>query len=357
MVPLAKIIRKVAPQFGKQLPGVRRLDGGVDGVQARAVWFYRDYVRLYGGHLKHSHYFDHVRRMPGLAPRITFSGEPSNESQARERRRLWPTGDGVTAERWKPTGRDVLFLAGVDWRYLMGSGLEALTNPRINLIQHVRHAHEGTELFRYLHERAIRICVSQEVADAIAATGRTNGPVLTIPNGIDVAPFVPAEGGSPAGFETRRHAVTIIGYKSPELARALSERMDAQRIVHRLITEFIERDTFLALLSESRVAVCLPRPEEGFYLPALEAMASGCLVVTLDCIGNRGFCRHEHNCMVAESSPESLFRLTKRVLAMSAPERRRMHRRARDTAVEHSLEAERVRFHAILDEVDSLWGM
>ena len=355
--PLGKIIRKVFPRFGTQESSDRGEAGLVDRDQARTVWFYRDYVRLTGGHLKHSHYFDHVLRMPGFAPRITFSEEPSNESQARERRRLWPAGDGILAERWEPAGRDVLFLAGVDWRYLIGSGLEALANPRINFIQHVRHANKGTELYCYLAERAVRICVSQEVADAISATGQTNGPVLTIPNSIDVAPFDPVGEGSPSGYETRRRAVTIVGYKSPDLARALSERLDAQRIEHRLVTEFLDRDTFLALLADSQVAVCLPRAEEGFYLPALEAMASGCLVVTLDCIGNRGFCRHDDNCLVAESSPESLVRMTERALAMSASERRRMHRQARDTAAGHSLEVERARFHAVLGDVDRLWRM
>ena len=32
-------------------------------------------------------------------------------------------------------------------------------------------------------------------------------------------------------------------------------------------------------------------------------MASGCLTVTLDCVGNRGFCRHDENCLIAEHSP------------------------------------------------------
>ena len=332
------------------------LNESVERDRPRTVWFYRDYVRLFGGHVKHSHYFDHVRRMPGFAPKITFSGEPSSDSQARERHRLWPAGDGIMARRWEPADRDVLFLAGVDWRYLFGSGLEALANPRINLVQHVRHAHENTELHRYLSERAIRICVSQEVADAISATGRTNGPVLTIPNGIDVASFRSLEDGSPVGFDERRQPLTIVGYKSPEFARALSKRLDAAKFEHLLVCDFLDRSAFLALLGESRVAVCLPREREGFYLPALEAMASGCLVVTLDCIGNRGFCRHEESCLIAEHDPESLFRATTRALAMSAAERLRMHRRTSDTVAEHSLEAERSRFHAMLGDVDRLWS-
>ena len=334
-------------------------DSGAGGFVTREaprnIWFHRGYRIVTGGTIKHSHYFEHVLRMPGFAPRITFIGEPSNEPHGRTLRQLWPARDSTTVARWEPGRRDVLFLAGVDWRYPAKCGLETLPNPRINLVQGVRHAHEGTELYGYLAERAVRICVSQEVADAIFATGRTNGPVLTIPNGIDVTPFEPAGEGSPAGFEKRRRPITIVGYKSPELARRLSERLDAERIEHLLLTKFADRDTFLGLLAESRIAVCLPHVEEGFYLPALEAMASGCLAVTLDCIGNRGFCRHDENCLIAEHSPESLLHVTKSALAMSAPERGRMHRQARDTAAGHSLEVERQRFHAILGDIDRLW--
>ena len=35
---------------------------------------------------------------------------------------------------------------------------------------------------------------------------------------------------------------------------------------------------------------------EGFYLPALEAMALGSLVICPDCIGNRSFCLPGRNC-------------------------------------------------------------
>ena len=324
---------------------------------SRKIWFHRGYTGLTGGQVKHSHYFEHVLRMPGFAPKITFSKQPANALQALERWKFWPAEDGTRVERWEPAQRDVLFVAGVDWCYLTQSSWGALTIPRINLIQHVRHAHEGTELYGYLSERAVRICVSQEVADAIGATGRTKGPILTIPNGTDTVPFEPDGEGSPEGYETRHRSIMIVGYKSPDLARALSERLGAERIEHFLLTKFTERDTFLALLAESRIAVCLPRPEEGFYLPAIEAMASGCLVVTLDCIGNRGFCRHEKSCLVAEPDPESLFGMTKRALAMPAPERAALHQRARDTVARHSLDVERERFHAVLGDIDRLWRM
>ena len=323
--------------------------------RVRTVWFYRDYQGLTGGQVKHSHYFGHVLRMPGFAPKITFRGEPLNESHALERRALWPAGDEGPAARWEPGRRDVLFLAGMDWRFLAESGLESLPNPRINLIQGIRHAHERTELHRYLARRAIRICVSREIADAISATGRVEGPILTIPNGIDVQPTAPAEEDLAAAHRARPRPITILGYKRPGLARALSRRFDEEHIAHPPATEFLDRRRFLERLAESRVAVCLPLAEEGFYLPALEAMAAGCLVVTLDCIGNRGFCRHEENCLIAGPGLDSLFDAAKKALALPAPEREGLLRRARDTAAGHSLDTERARFHAVLEDVDRLW--
>ena len=336
---------------GSSLPGVN--DSGGDA--PRSVWFHRKYARLNGGRVKHSHYFDHVARMPGFTPRIAFSGEPPNEALARECAERWPAGDGGAVERWAPGRGDVLFLAGLDWRFLSSWGLGDLPHPRINYVQHVRHAHDGTELHRYLAQRAVRICVSQEVADAIAATGRVRGPIVTIPNGVDLSPFDSADDGSPTGFEARPTAVTIVGYKRPGLARDLSARLDAEGIEHRLLADFLDRGAFFDRLAGSRVAVCLPNAEEGFYLPALEAMALGCLVVTLDCIGNRGFCRDEWTCLVEEPDADSLCEGVKGALRMAAPERGRMHRHARDTVVRHSLESERARFHEVLGDVDRLW--
>ena len=75
----------------------RRRDGAANGFVTpeapRIVWFHRGHAALTGGQVKHSHYFEHVLRMPGFSRRITFSKEPSNETRARERRQLWPAGD------------------------------------------------------------------------------------------------------------------------------------------------------------------------------------------------------------------------------------------------------------------------
>lgn len=318
----------------------------------RSVWFHREYTRLRGGHLKHSHYFGHVGRMPGFVPRITFKGEPPTKQLARERLDLWPPGSSGAAADWAPRSGDLLFVAGVDWRYLEAGGFDALANPRVNLVQHVRHAHEGTELYEYLAHRAIRICVSGEVADAIAATGRVNGPVIAIPNGIETL-SVKARVDAP---DDDRRQVVVVGYKEPKLASALAGRLARKGIKHLMLTEFVAREKFLELMGSSRVAVCLPRAEEGFYLPALEAMALGCLVVTLDCVGNRSFCTHGGNCLIAEPTAESLAAAVQRTLGLGAEQQQHLRTGAAATAREHTLAVERKRFHAVLRDIDRLWA-
>ena len=326
----------------------------VAGKDLTTVWFHRQFLRLTGGHLKHAHYFDHVRRLPGYAPRISFTAK-ADASIHPDQHRLWPPRRGAYAERWHPQDTDVLFLAGLDWRYLIDNGLDALPNPCINLIQHVRHAHEGTELHGYLKFKAVRICVSGQVADAIRATGQVNGPVFTIDNGMDV----------PAGTVLRRLAasfrprtlrrVIVVGYKRPDLAKALAERLSDAKVPHRLLLDFLPRKQFLSALAGAEVAVCLPHAEEGFYLPALEAMACGSVLVTLDCIGNRSFCHNDRNCLIAPADPHALTAAAIRALALFPKARKALRHQADETVRQHSLARERQRFHEILSDIHSIW--
>ena len=311
----------------------------------RTVWFHRDYARLTGGHVKHAHYFDHVRRLDGHEPIMTFAGTQPTPALRRERDQLWRAGDAV-APHWRPAPGDILFLAGTDWRYLDARSLGDLPNPRIGLIQGVRHAHRGTELYRCLTRRAVRICVSEEVADAIRGTRRVNGPVVVIPNSTELVPF--------GRRGARSHPVTIVAYKRPELGHALSAALRERGVAHRLVRDFLDRRDFLDLLADTRVAVCLPHAAEGFYLPALEAMAAGCIVVTMDCMGNRSVCRPDRNCLFGTDAA-SLADAVVRARTMSPADRTAMHARAAATVARHALADERARFHAVLDAVDTLW--
>ena len=321
----------------------------------RTVWFHRAYEGLTGGHVKHAHYVEHVRGIPGFRAKITFVADSAeakaSAALARQRDELWRAKAHELAPDWAPMANDILFVAGTDWRYLATRRLKAAEFPVLNFVQHVRHAHVGSELRGYLANRAIRICVSQEVADAILADRRTNGPVVTIPNGIDVPPPAPAAGEVP-----RRHKILIVGYKRPQLAEEISQRLSAAGLPHLSNTGFLDRTAFLALLGETEVAVCLPHREEGFYLPALEAMAKGCVVVTLDCVGNRGFCRHSENCLIAESTAASVAGAVRDATRLSPARRERLLRAAAETTARHSLTVERERFGQVLANVDRIWA-
>ena len=318
---------------------------------ARAVWFYREYTRLTGGQVKHADYFEHVRRLLGFAPKLTLGGAKLDAGQERERQELWPVAPSDLATQWTPRANDILFLAGTDWRYLRSAGLERLDNPRVNLIQGARHAHAGSELHGYLSQRAIRVCVSDEVADAIRGTGHANGPIIAIPNGIDIAPPPRQKPRSSAA----QPIVAIVDYKRPDLGLALRRALDQSSIAYVALTGFLPRCAFLRLLAAVDVAVCLPHEEEGFYLPALEAMASGCVAVTLDCVGNRGFCADRRNCLIAEPTAQSLCATVQEAIGLPLATREVMLREAGDTVRRHSLAAERKRFHALLEDIDNIW--
>src|SRR4051812_16192974 len=146
----------------------------------KLVLFHRDFQRFTGGHLKVWNYFNHVLASKSFEPRIVFSPESKWD-----RTNPWLTAkEYVTNEG--PGGADVLFVAGQDWSAFPSTALRDFKKPIVNLIQHPRHADPKNEVFQFLSNRAIRICVSQQVADAINKTGKVNGPLFVIPNGVSL---------------------------------------------------------------------------------------------------------------------------------------------------------------------------
>lgn len=303
------------------------------------VLFHRDYRRFQGGHLKVWDYFNHVAASGDFSPQIYF--EPGS---------LWdatnPWSGVQPLSEWEPLSADILFLGGVDWRSLPEAQRGNWPRPVINLIQHVRHANPAHPLYSFLPHRAVRICVSQEIADAITATGKVNGPVFTIPNGIEVLPPGPP-------LEQRPTELLIAGLKNPELARQLTARFAGRRVV--CLTELMPRPGFLEAVANSQFTLFLPGSTEGFYLPALEGMAIGTVVICPDCVGNRSFCLEGENCFRPEFAVEALVAAVERAFRLDPTTRKQMLDTARATALAHGLEREREAFLAILRRASELW--
>jgi glycosyltransferase involved in cell wall biosynthesis len=244
---------------------------------------------------------------------------------------------------------DALFLAGLDWEQFAPQIAALAGRPIINLIQNVRHADPDDPRHLSLSRRAVRICISEEVAEAVRNTGRAEGPLVTIPIGLDWSLLPPA-----LPPEERPAEVGIFALKQPDLGRQVAERLAAHPGGVRLYTRNLPRPEYLRELSRTRIAVFLPNPNEGVYLPPLEGMALDCLVVCAQGRGTRHHCVDGVNCLKPEREAGAIAAAVQAALQMSPEESARMRREGLNTVGHHKLENERARFLHLLNNLE--WG-
>ena len=310
------------------------------------VLFYRDFLAFTGGHLKVWHYYNHVLHTTTCEPHIIFS-----------KRSLWnETNPWYRAGSASPPtefmGRpDVLFLGGHDW-----TGVEAIFRedpgiPVINLIQGMSHANPEDAKFAFLNRRAVRICVSKDVEDRILSTGTVNGPVFVIPNSVEIG-----ELPEPLPDRERDIDLLFLAYKNKPLGSEITAAFRRPGLRVDVLQKRTTRQEFLQLVRRARIAVFLPKHTEGFFMPALEAMALETLVVCPDCVGNRGWCLDGVNCFRPDYSFEDLCRATETALSLEPGERREMVNRALETVSEHSVRRERQMFLDLLARIGEVWS-
>ncbi len=312
--------------------------------RVRTVLFYRNFKKFHGGHLKVWDYFNHVRASPQHTPRIAFTPQTSwDESNP------WAADGALVVEDAGSVHPDIFFLAGRDWEMAEEHPDFSPDVPVINFLQHVRHADPESSRHGFLRRKAIRICVSEVVADAVRETGLTEGPVLATPNSVDLD-RLPAPGEREQDID-----VLIAGLKRPARARKLEARLEApgRRIV--LLRELLPREEYLNHVQRARVTVFLPNDTEGFYLPPLEGMAMGTLVVCPEHDGEHAIYRHGENCFRPAYELDELAVAAEAALALDTERTRAMRAAARKTAEGRSMQVERATFLEILNNVDELW--
>lgn len=383
------------------------------------VLFYRDFHGFTGGHLKVWNYFNHTLKSEKHQPYISFTssslwdsanpwhlfpqqvilshdsphaagGIPTSSQQVIKDLSSFPIGNNfpcvadkiiissqqviedlpnlpisqnfphnageIPAPSNNSSG-DILFLAGLDWLRLPEEKRRNSPVPIINLIQGFRHADPDHPCYGFLQYPAIRICVSQEIKVAIEATGRPQGEIFVIPNGIDLEKFrypTPIDHLKPVD---RPNQVTIVALKQPQLARQLKLQLQTTfpEIQIKMIDTFLPRHEFIQCLRESPITIFLPLATEGFYLPALEGMAAGTLVICPDCVGNRSFCLDNWNCWRPEYKLANIFQAVEQALIADPSQRQEIHSHAQLTVAKHDLIAERQAFLEILAKASQLW--
>ncbi len=310
----------------------------------RTVLFQCNLRNFRGAHLKLWDYFGHVLAAPGFTPRITFTSRSRwDETNPCLNAREYVVND------WRSLPVDIFFVGGRQWDLAEQHPNWGPDTPVINFVQHVHHADPGNDRYQHLSRRAVRICVAEEVRQALDETGIVRGPLIVIPNGIDL-------GELPSRTDENLSVdVLIAALKRPEIGLRLQERLERPGRHVRLLTERLHRLEYLRQVQAARVTVFLPNDTEGFYLPALEGMALDTLVVCPDCIGNRTFCLPGHNSFRPSFALEALVEATEAALALPEDQARWMRANARETAERYSLCREREAFHDVLRNIDRLW--
>ncbi|HWX95653.1 MAG TPA: glycosyltransferase [Solirubrobacteraceae bacterium] len=310
------------------------------------VLFHRDFRRFQGGHLKVFHYFEHVRSSPPHRALIRFSPDtvwdPSNP---------WSGLREYVVDPGETVDADVQFLAGVDWRALEPAQRASSSVPIVNLIQDFSPALTDGPPHEFLAHRAIRICVSGEIQDALEGIPAVNGPIFTVPIGIDLDQLPAAR---PA--DARDVDCVVLAAKDPAMGSAIAANLTKRGYRVVLLDAPTSRNELLEAMARARVSVHLPNPVEGAYLPALESMALGTTVVCPDCVGNRSFCRDGETSLVPRRSKRAIIDSALLALTASPGELDAMLASGREESMRRTLTSERARFLEILDDAEDLWA-
>jgi hypothetical protein len=286
-----------------------------------------------GGHIKLRDYFRHCVQHPALEPFIYFT--PDSDYQASD---VWsdlPQERLVRHLQFESYA--LLFLDGTDWK-LLPTALRK-TKKIINLVQHVRHGDPTGPLFRYLAKPAWRICVSQEVYDAVAPY--VVGDMVTIPCGV---PWT----DTPVLAKKRQNSIFIWAGKNPRLGLRLYDQLTSRGVEVSLQTELLPQEQFMRRMAQADILVVLPNRTEGFFLPALEGMLQRCAVICSDAIGNRSFCRSGETCLMPEYDDyHSHISMLDRLLS-DGQLKDSIRQRGAEIAHGFTLEAERRKFYEFL---------
>jgi hypothetical protein len=246
---------------------------------------------------------------------------------------------------------DVLFLAGMDWRSLEPAQRTASRVPIVNLLQGLNDIPTTAPGHGFLAHPAIRLCVSEQIQEALESVPSVEGPIFTIPIGVDLDRLPAAR--SP---EERDIDCVVLAVKNRPLGGPIAERLTAAGYRALLVDRPLPRDELLDALARARVTVHLPASIEGAYLPALESMALGAAVVCPDCVGNRSFCRDGDTSLVPRRTKRAIVKSALTLLAASPRELEPMLVRARAESTARALSSERLRFLEILARVEDLWA-
>jgi hypothetical protein len=199
-------------------------------VSKKTVLFYRHFKRFAGHHLKVWDYFNHVLADPGHTALVCFSPESVLDDT-----NPWTSVPDRIVDSDTAVDADLFFVSGMDWRQIDPETREDSPVPVLNLVQHPTNVRPDNPRYAFLPNRAIRICISSEMAERVEASGLARGPVFTIPDAIDIEDVRATAGSPPRDID-----VLVAALKNPEMGRQVAGRLERPQRVVRLLDRRVE---------------------------------------------------------------------------------------------------------------------
>ncbi|GAA5151951.1 hypothetical protein GCM10023340_31440 [Nocardioides marinquilinus] len=321
----------------------------------------------FGGVIKILDYAQHARAA-GLDVRLWSPAQLDPEGPLFRIERLRDLVDVDFRARYPTRGgikRDDLFLISRpdDYEAALRSLPIGLSPLRVvHLVQNVRHR---TPTWRHgyatrlLTRPVSRIAINDIVAEAISPWLDPRSPLRVVRIGHESEYFArDVDGGWPDDRPLRVAYTTWksdVGDRAAKALDAGAGGAGARPVEWRAIRESVSWAELRELYHWADVFLGTPDPEEGMYLPGLEAMAAGCVVITPDCGGNMAYARPGENCVLVDyDDADDYARAVREVAGWSAEQVVASRTAGYEQPPRFRLDDEARGFIEVLDEVREL---
>ena len=322
----------------------------------RRIYFLTPTFRPVGGVVKVFDYVNHARTF-GLEP-VICCPEPFKEglplfrisrfsgiSPARGFR-------FVDLEKVSVGPHDLAFVSWPTHYEILGPRLSRWTHHEqvICIVQNVRWANPtftNGYAIRLLSRPMARIMTNDVVLEAVRPYLNETSITEVIDLGHDTTFFARERTG---GLGPRIR-VAYTAWKS-DVGDRVAERMRDPAFEFRAIRNPVGWEELRELYHWADVFLAAPLVEEGFYLPGLEAMAAGAILLSPDAGGNRAYCEFGENCLRVEfDDPSSYVEVLLSLMTADPAKLARIRQRGYETTERHTLSREKEHFGAFLERL------
>ena len=319
----------------------------------RRVYFLTPTFRPVGGVVKIFDYVNHARAL-GLDP-VICCPEPFKEGlplfEMQRFRDISPENGVrfIEPEKVSVGPHDLAFVSWPTNYELLEPRLSRWTDPEqvVCIVQNVRWANPAFTngyAVRLLSRPMARIMTNDVVLEACKPYLNDKSTTEVIDLGHESSFF--AKGRS--GGLGPRIRVGYTAWKS-DVGDRVAATVDDPAFEFRAIRNPVGWEELRDLYHWSDVFLATPLVEEGFYLPGLEAMAAGAIVLSPDAGGNRAYCDFGENCLrVGFDDAESYADVLRSLKSVGPGEVERLRRNGYETTGRHTLSREAGQFGAFL---------